>query len=160
MFADALASLGSAPFQIAGSPSIALQLIAGEALPDKLPDEAGGGDPADLVHTLAWAAWAGSPPPRPSMKLLIQCRDSLGAEEYAAMFDALLTTMANDPAQRKLMPDMDRVVAALKPSVHDQLLSVELNTPALNSLVLPRLLLGWRAAAANLWSAGGAATQP
>jgi hypothetical protein len=37
---------------------------------------------------------------------------------------------------------------------------VELNTPALNSLVLPRLLLGWRAAAANLWSAGGAATQP
>jgi hypothetical protein len=160
MLAEAMASLGDAPVQIAGSPSIALQLIAGEALPDKLPDAAGGGDPADLVHTLAWAAWGGTPPPRASMQLLIQCTDALGAQEYAGVFDALLATMANDPAQRKLIPDMDQLVAALKPAVRGDLVAVDLNAHTLNDLVIPRLLLGWRGLAANLWSSSGAATQP
>jgi hypothetical protein len=151
MLAEAMASLSGSPFQIAVSPSIALQLIAGDALPEKLPDVAGGGSPADLVHTLAWAAWGGTPPPLASMRFLVQCQDDLGVQQFAAVYESLLATMANDPAARKLIPDMDQLLAALKPTQSGNLLSINLEARTFNSLILPRLLLAYRAVALDLW---------
>jgi hypothetical protein len=142
LLADGLAALGDAPIKIVVSPSIALQLVAGEFLPDNLPDAAGGGMPAMLVHTLAWAALGTSPPPDPFVHLIIQCKDADGAQGYSDMAAALLATLAADPDQRKLLPQLDRVVAALKPTVSGDLLSLDLDSRTLDDLIVPQLLLG------------------
>lgn len=141
--AEALAALGDAPIKIAFSPSIALQIVAGEILPDQLPDFAGGGVPVALVHTLDWAAIGTSPPPAPGpyVHLVIQCKDPQGAQAYADVASSLLATLSTDPFWRKMLPTLDQFVAALKPSLENDRLRLDLDSRTLNSLVVPGLLM-------------------
>jgi hypothetical protein len=130
MFEDAMTALGDAPFQIIFSPSIALQLVAGDLLPEKLPDEVGGGSPALLIDTVAWVALGGTAPPHPSLQLLIQCKDSGGAQDYADLFAAVLANAGHDA----------KLATALKPTMHDDCLSVTVDAGTMSGLLLPRLL--------------------
>jgi len=141
LLADAFASLGDAPIQIVFSPSLVLQLVAGEMLPDRLPDAAGGAMPADLMHSLTWAALGASPPPDPFVHLLIQCTDADGAQAYAGALNALLTTLANNPDRCKLMPKMTQLVAALRPSLSGDLLTLNLDSTTLDRLIVPQAML-------------------
>ena len=139
--AEALAALGDAPIKVAFSPSIALQMVAGELLPEQLPDFAGGGAPVAMVHTLDWAAFGTSPPPGPYVHLIIQCKDPLGAQAYADAATALLSSLSTDTRWRKLLPAMDQFVAALKPSVESSRVQLNLDSRTLNELVVPGLLM-------------------
>jgi hypothetical protein len=133
MLAEALASLEGAPFQIAFAPSVTLDLIAANLLPEKLPDEVGGGSPAMLVDSLAWAALGGTAPPDPTLKLLIQCKDADGARGFADLLNASLTSLPGGTAQEPLQ-------SALKPTTQDDRLSLTVDAPTMSGLVLPRLL--------------------
>jgi hypothetical protein len=133
MLADALASLGNVPFEIVFSPSIALDLVAADLLPEKLPDEFGGGSPSALVDSLAWAALGGTAPPGPTIRLLIQCKDADGAQGYTDLLNATLASLPGDPTQKPL-PEV------LKPTTQDDRLSLTIDAPTMTGLVLPRLL--------------------
>jgi hypothetical protein len=133
LLADAMDSLGDAPFEVVFSPSVALDLVAGELLPEKLPDELGGGSPALLLDSLAWAALGGTAPPGPTLKLLIQCKDSDGAQGFSDLYNTSLASQAIDAAQKQLP-------AALKLTVQDNRLSLTVDAPTMSHVVLPRLL--------------------
>jgi hypothetical protein len=140
LFAAGLEHLGDAPLKIVFSPSVALQLIGSTMFPDNLPDAVGGGSPAILINSLSWAGLAITPPAHEDIRLEIQCKNEAGAAAYANAADALLNTFANDAATDKTIPHKDELVAALKPTIQGNLVSIDLNGAALDNLIRPSLI--------------------
>jgi hypothetical protein len=138
--AAGLAALNDLPFKIIFSPAPALRLAAATILPEKLPDELGGGNPAALVTALQWAGVGIAPPPQPSVRVTIQCNSNAGAQLYLSAWNAFLDNLRNDPTSRRMVLKIDDLLAALQPSVDGGMVVLGLNAQALTDTIRPQLI--------------------
>ena len=135
-FAAALAALGDQPLKIAFVPSIALQLVAGEMLPEKLPDQLGGGSPVPLVTSLDWAAIGIAMPPQGAIEVRVQCKDAQGAQAFGDLCVAALSNPPPDAVQA----GGNAPLAALKPVLKDNLLSLDIDSAAMDAGIRPMVI--------------------
>jgi hypothetical protein len=137
LFATALSSVGDAPVKAAFVPSFALKLVAGQILPGQIPTIAGGILTIKLANGLTWAAVALNPPPGPSVRLVIQCKDQSTTQAYADLTDALLELFRTLPENPATMDDLDQTIEALRPRITGDLLSFSLDSQTAEDVIVP-----------------------
>jgi hypothetical protein len=106
-----------------------------EDLMPKLPAEIGGGPSTVLTRGMLWAAMGINPPPKASLNLVIQSVDTNAAKAMAGFFKTILKTIAAHRELRKVLPQINKIFAALTPRVSGDRLILNLTTKEFNALV-------------------------
>jgi len=96
-------------------PKYAARVIE-EMLP-QLPKEIGGGPSTAITHGLLWAAVSADPPPKMSLRLVIQSRDPQSAAAFREKWIAALQLLGKQKEVRERIPTFDKIVTLLTPQV-------------------------------------------
>ena len=121
----------AAAFQAAGDtaaqaiflpPKYAARVIE-EMLP-QLPKEIGGGPSTAITQGLLWAAVSADPPPKMSLKLVIQSRDAEAAGAFREKLIGVLGLLGKQKDVRQMMPAFDKLAALLTPKVEGDRLTL------------------------------------
>ncbi|MHC4176347.1 MAG: DUF1559 family PulG-like putative transporter [Planctomycetota bacterium] len=122
----------AAAFQAAGEDTVAQTIflppkyaarVIEEMLPN-LPKEIGGGPSTTITHGLLWAVAVADPPPKTSLKLVIQSRDAEAAGAFREKWIALVQLLGEQKEVRQRVPTFDRIAALLTPKVEGDRLTL------------------------------------
>lgn len=124
----------AAAFQAAGDtaaqavllpPKYAARVIE-EMLPD-LPKEIGGGPSTAITQGLLWAAVSAEPPPKMSVRLLIQSQDAEAAKAFREKWIAAVALLGQQKEVRERIPTFDKLATLLTPKVQGDRLTLTLD---------------------------------
>jgi len=120
--ARAFAAAGDRAVQILLLPPSYSRRVIEEMMPE-LPKAVGGGPSTVLTHGLLWAAAGINPPPRGSLRLVIQSRDHEAAVALRAKWNVLWELLRQDTEVRRVMLKIDDLSKQLIPTIEgDRLL--------------------------------------
>ena len=120
--ARAFAAAGDRAGQILLLPPSYSRRVIEEMMPE-LPKAVVGGPSTVLTHGLLWAAIGIDPPPRASLRLVIQSRDHEAAVALRAKWNVLWELLRQDTEVRRVMPKIDDLSKQLIPTIEgDRLL--------------------------------------
>jgi hypothetical protein len=130
-------------------PKYAARVIE-EMLP-QLPKEIGGGPSTAITRGLLWAAVSADPPPKMSLKLVVQSQDAQSAAALREKWIAALQFLGKQKEVRERIPTFDKIATLLTPQVGTDRLILTFDEenqgiPSLISLLTPSIREG-RAAA-------------
>ena len=114
--AAAFKSVDGAAVQVVLAPSKDHHRVLSELVP-RLPKALGGMDGADLARATQWAALGVNLPPKPKAKLIVNAASNASAKQLKATFLAMARTWKNVPEIKRTIPDIDKIVALLTPTV-------------------------------------------
>lgn len=103
-------------------PKYAARVIE-EMLPS-LPKEISGGASTVITRGLLWAVVSADPPPKTSLKLVIQSQDNQAAKALREKWAALLALVGKEKEVRQRMPQFDKLAALLTPEVEGDRLTL------------------------------------
>ena len=103
-------------------PKYAARVIE-EMLPN-LPQEIGDGPSTAITHGLLWAAVSADPPPKMSLKLVVQSRDAQSAAAFREKWIAALQLLGRQKEVRERIPTFDRIATLLTPKAEPDRLTL------------------------------------
>jgi hypothetical protein len=124
--ARAFAAAGDRALQILLLPPSYSRRVIEEMMPE-LPKIVGGGPSTVLTRGLLWAAVGINPPPRGSLRLVIQSRDHEVAVALRAKWDALWELIRQDTEVRNHMLKIDDLSKQLIPTIEGDRLLLDLD---------------------------------
>ena len=122
-------SVAGSPMQIAFIPGEDHRRVFTEMIPT-LPKEIGGGPGTILTKGVRWAALGIDLKPKIVVKLVVQSEDAAAAKALAQVVDHGLETVSHDQAARTMFPKLDEMVAAVRPKVTDDRLTIAVDDSA------------------------------
>ena len=125
----ALRAVAGSPLQIAFVPGDDHHRVFTEMTPT-LPKEIGGGPGTILTKGVRWAAVGIDTKPKIAVKLVVQSEDAAAAKALAQVVDHGLETVSHDQAARTMFPKLDEMVAAVRPKVTDDRLTIAVDDSA------------------------------
>jgi hypothetical protein len=119
----ALEAVAGSPVQIVLVPSDEQRRIVAELMP-ALPKEVGGGPGTLLSKGVRWAALGVDTKPKLAIKLVIKSDDAAAVAGLAQAANHGLDTVSRDQAARRMFPKLDDMVAAVRPKVEGDRLTI------------------------------------
>jgi len=132
--ARAFAAAGDTAAQVLLLPTANDRRVIEELMP-KLPTEVGGGPSTVFTRGMLWAAVGVNAPPKASLSLTIQSVDADAAKAMAGLLDTVFKLIAADRNVRRVMPEIDKILAALRPRVAGDRLVLHLPPQKFNALL-------------------------
>lgn len=114
--AAAFAAAGDTAAQAVLVPPAYTRRVVDEMMPE-LPKQIGGGSSKVFTRGLTWAAAGIDPPPRLSVKLVVESQDAQTAEALRAKLLEVLRIVGQIKEVRQKLPNFDQAVAVLAPKV-------------------------------------------
>ena len=136
--ASAFAAAGDTTVQLLLLPTPDTRRVINELLP-MLPPQAGGGSTRPLTHGLLWAAAGVDLSPKPSLRLVIQSPDAESAGKLKDLLVNILKALAEQREVRDFLPDIGRLIEAIKPRMEQDRLTLSLGDKELRAF-LPTLV--------------------
>jgi len=133
--ADALAAAGDATVQLAIIPTADQRRIIEEMLPTiqtKITGEVPG---ATFSRGLIWAAAGIDGPPEMSLKLTVQSKDNGAANDINNVINNLYNFIRQEPQVRSFLPDIDKLLVMLRPTVTNDRLLLTLNNQQADTII-------------------------
>ncbi len=132
--AKAFAAAGDTPVHALLLPTADNRRVIEEMMPE-LPKEIGGGPSTALTRGLLWAAVGVNAPPKPSLRLVIQSADADSAKAMAGVLGGVYRMLATLDEARRVVPQIDKLLAALTPRVARDRLVLDLPPEKLDALL-------------------------
>ena len=132
--AGAFAAAGPGAFQALLLPTDDTRRIIEETLPG-LPKELGGGPSTAVTRGLLWAAAGVNAPPNLSLRLTIQSQSPEAAKALRGVIQNALTALGKLRPVRKMLPEFDKLTAALVPQAAGDKLHLRLTDNQVDRLV-------------------------
>lgn len=132
--AEAFAAAGDTAAQVLLLPTADDRRVIEEMMP-QLPKEIGGGPSTALTRGVLWAAAGAEGPPRMSLRIVVQCRDAQAAQDLSQAVARVYKAVAAMEPVRKGMPEIDKFLAMLTPTVRKDRLTVGLSETQFQMLV-------------------------
>jgi hypothetical protein len=115
-----------AALQVALVPSADQRRVVSEFLPT-LPKELGGGPGSVVSKGIRWVALGADTKPKLAVKLVVKTEDAAAGAAVAAVINHGLDALSKDPGTRVVVSKLDDMVAAVRPKVADDRLTISVD---------------------------------
>ena len=99
------------------------------------PAELGGGPMTDLTHGMIWAALGLETGPQPTLRLIAESKDASAAKALERLAHNALEYLGQMPDLKKIVPELPRIVADIKPGVDGNRITVNLDANRAATLI-------------------------
>lgn len=132
---QALAEAGGAPLAVAIAPGPAARKVLADG-PAGFAALGEGALPT-LARDMAWTSVAVRVPPRPQLAVVLRGKSPDGAKALAGVVNHWLDYVRDNPVARERVPDLDLILAALRPVVKDERVTVALDAGFIDRTLAP-----------------------
>jgi hypothetical protein len=133
---QAFAAAGDTSTQFLLVPTADMRRVFEEVMPD-LPREIGGGPSTVLSRGVIWAAAGIEGAPKAAMKVVIQSQDAAAARKLHSWLDTASPALARGKDSGRLLLDLPRHLAGLKPEVSESRLTLAVSGDQFAALFRP-----------------------